>query len=98
VRLDGQEVSISSHLRTWILLSKRMEKLIVMSTIGSKRWLKWRSVIGVLCDRNILLWLKEKFYRTAIRPALLYDTELSYKGISCPEDECSRDDASLDVR
>jgi len=37
--------------------------------------LKWRSVIGVLCDRNIPLWLKRKFYWTAIRPALLYGTE-----------------------
>jgi len=35
-------------------------------------WLKWRSAIGVLCDRNIPLWLKGKFYRTAIKPALLY--------------------------
>jgi len=38
-------------------------------------WLKWRSATGVLCDRNIPLWLKKKFYRTAIRLALLYDTE-----------------------
>jgi len=37
--------------------------------------LKLRSAIGVLCDRNIPLWLKEKFYRTAIKPALLYGTE-----------------------
>ena len=29
----------------------------------------------MLCDHNILLWPKKKFYRTAIRPALLYDTE-----------------------
>jgi len=26
----------------------------------------------VLCDHNIPLWLKEKFYRTVIRSALLY--------------------------
>jgi len=38
-------------------------------------WLKWRSATGVLCDRNILLWLKGKFYRTVIRPALLYGIE-----------------------
>jgi len=38
-------------------------------------WLKWRSAIGVLCDRNTLLSLKGKFYRTATRPALLYGTE-----------------------
>jgi len=35
-------------------------------------WLKWRSAIGVLCDRNIPLWLKENFYQTAIMSALLY--------------------------
>jgi len=45
-----------------------------MSIIGSG-WLKWRSAIRVLCDRNIPLRLKEKFYRTAIRPVLLYGTE-----------------------
>ena len=33
------------------------------------------SVTGVLCDRNFPLWLKGKFYRTAIRQALLYGTE-----------------------
>ena len=33
------------------------------------------SAIRVLCDRNISLWLKEKFYRTAIRLALLYSIE-----------------------
>ena len=38
-------------------------------------WLKWRSATGVLCDRNIPVWLKGKFYRIAIRPALLYGTE-----------------------
>jgi len=38
-------------------------------------WLKWRSTTGVLCDCNIPLYLKGKFYRTAIRPALLYSTE-----------------------
>jgi len=37
-------------------------------------WLKWWSATWVLCDRNIPLWLKGKFYRTAVRPALFYDT------------------------
>ena len=37
-------------------------------------WLKWRSTI-VLYDRNISLRLTGKFYRTAIRPFLLYGTE-----------------------
>ena len=38
-------------------------------------WLKWRSASGVLCDRKIPTKLKGKFYRTAIRPAMLYGTE-----------------------
>ena len=38
-------------------------------------WLKWRSATGVLCDRRVPTNLKGKFYRTAIRPAMLYGTE-----------------------
>ena len=38
-------------------------------------WLKWRSASGVLCDRRIPVKLKGKFYRTAVRPALLYGAE-----------------------
>ncbi|KAL6579762.1 hypothetical protein OROMI_007786 [Orobanche minor] len=38
-------------------------------------WLKWKSAIGVLCDPDMPHRLKGKFYRTAIRPALLYGTE-----------------------
>jgi hypothetical protein len=35
-------------------------------------WLKWRQVSGVLCDPRVPLKLKDKFYRTAIRPDMLY--------------------------
>ena len=38
-------------------------------------WSKWRSATGVLCDRKVPEKLKGKFYRTAIRPAMLYGTE-----------------------
>ena len=38
-------------------------------------WTKWRNASGVLCDRRIPLRLKGKFYKTAIRPAMLYGTE-----------------------
>ncbi|GJT38900.1 zinc finger CCCH domain-containing protein 18 isoform X1 [Tanacetum coccineum] len=37
-------------------------------------WMKWRAATGVLCDRKVPLKLKGKFYRVAIRPALLYGT------------------------
>ncbi|GKC36376.1 retrovirus-related pol polyprotein LINE-1 [Tanacetum coccineum] len=38
-------------------------------------WLKWRAAMGVLCDKNVPLKLKGKFYKVAIRPAMLYGSE-----------------------
>ncbi|XP_074356652.1 uncharacterized protein LOC141696406 [Apium graveolens] len=38
-------------------------------------WLKWRAVIGVMCDRRVLFKVEGKFYRVAIKPALLYGSE-----------------------
>ena len=38
-------------------------------------WMKWRQASGVLCDRQFPLKLKGKFYRTAVRPAMLYGAE-----------------------
>src|SRR4029450_2942072 len=38
-------------------------------------WVKWRGASSILCDRRIPLRLKGDFYRTAIRPAILYGTE-----------------------
>ncbi|GKA80973.1 retrovirus-related pol polyprotein LINE-1 [Tanacetum coccineum] len=38
-------------------------------------WLKWRAATRVLCDRNVPIKLKGKFYRVAIRPSILYGSE-----------------------
>ncbi|CAN6559787.1 unnamed protein product [Malus baccata var. baccata] len=38
-------------------------------------WMKWKSASSVLYKRRMPLKLKGKFYRTAIRLAMLYDTE-----------------------
>ncbi|KAG2638086.1 hypothetical protein PVAP13_2NG570220 [Panicum virgatum] len=38
-------------------------------------WMKWRQASGVLCDKKVPQKLKGKFYRTAIRPAILYGAE-----------------------
>jgi hypothetical protein len=38
-------------------------------------WLKWRQAFGVLCDKRVSQKLKGKFYRTAIRPTILYGAE-----------------------
>jgi hypothetical protein len=35
-------------------------------------WLKWHQASGVLCDPRVPLKLKGKFYRTVIRPTMLY--------------------------
>jgi hypothetical protein len=35
-------------------------------------WLKRRQASGVLCDPRVSLKIKGKFYRTAIRPVMLY--------------------------
>nr|XP_017228575.1 PREDICTED: uncharacterized protein LOC108203884 [Daucus carota subsp. sativus] len=41
----------------------------------STGWLRWWAATGVLCDKNVPLKLKGKFYRVAIRPSLLYGSE-----------------------
>jgi len=38
-------------------------------------WVKWRQASGILCDKKVPQKLKGKFYRTAIRPAMLYGSE-----------------------
>ncbi|KAJ4774896.1 Craniofacial development protein 2 [Rhynchospora pubera] len=38
-------------------------------------WVKWRQASGVLCDKKVPQKLKGKFYRTAIRPVMLYGAE-----------------------
>ncbi|KAH1225701.1 Craniofacial development protein 2 [Glycine max] len=38
-------------------------------------WMKWRKASEVLCDAKVPIKLKGKFYRTTVRPAILYGTE-----------------------
>ncbi|KAL6568984.1 hypothetical protein OROGR_000709 [Orobanche gracilis] len=71
VLIDETKVGVQQKLELWRdTLEARGFRL---SRIAG--WLKWKSATGVLCDPTMPHRLKGKFYRTAIRPALLYDTE-----------------------
>ncbi|XP_070005996.1 uncharacterized protein [Nicotiana sylvestris] len=46
----------------------------VTHRIGA-RWMKWRLVSGVLCDKKVPPKFKGKFYRMVVRPMMLYRAE-----------------------
>ncbi|KAG2611405.1 hypothetical protein PVAP13_4KG163305 [Panicum virgatum] len=76
VSLDGQVVA---HKDTFWYLGSMLQKDGDIDEDVRHRisagWLKWRQASGVLCDRRVPQKLKGKFYRTAIRPAMLYGAE-----------------------
>jgi hypothetical protein len=76
VRLDGQVVPKKYTFR---YLGSMLQKDGDIDEDVSHRiklgWLKWCQASGVLCDLRVPLKLKGKFYRTAIRPVMLYGAE-----------------------
>jgi hypothetical protein len=76
VRLDGQLVPKKDTIR---YLGSMLQKNGDIDEDVSHRiktgWLKWRQASSVLCDPRVSLKLKDKFYRTAIRSAMLYGAE-----------------------
>jgi hypothetical protein len=76
VRLDGQVVpkkDIFCYLGSMLQKDEDIdEDLSHKIKVG---WLNWRQTSGVLCDPRVSLKLKSKFYRTVIRPTMLYGTE-----------------------
>ena len=76
VKIEDQEIPKREHFRYLGSMISRDGEIGDDVTHRIKvGWLKWRSASGVLCDRRIPVKLKGKFYRTAIRPAMLYGTE-----------------------
>jgi len=76
VNLDGQVVPKKD---TFHYLGSMLQKEGDIDEDVSHRikagWLKWRQASGVLCDPRVPHKLKGKFYRTTIRPAMLYGAE-----------------------
>ncbi len=38
-------------------------------------WMKWKQLTGVLCDKNVPIKLKDKVYKTVIKPTMTYGAE-----------------------
>ena len=76
VRLDGQVVAQKDtfrYLGSMLQKDDEIDEDVRHKILAG--WLKWRQASGVLCDRRVPQKLKGKFYRTAIRPAMLYGAE-----------------------
>ncbi|KAK3508735.1 hypothetical protein QTP70_004280 [Hemibagrus guttatus] len=76
VRLQGEEVKkvqefkyLGSTVQSNGEWGKEVKKRVQAG------WNGWRKVSGVLCDRKISAKIKEKVYRTVVRPAMLYGLE-----------------------
>ena len=75
VSIEGQEIPKSEQF--WYLGSILHAEGDIGTDVTHRikaGWTKWRNTSGFLCDRYIPLRLKEKFYKTTIRPAMLYGT------------------------
>jgi hypothetical protein len=76
VSLDGQVVAKNDTFRyLGSMLQKDGDIDEDVRHRISADWLKWRQASGVLCDKRVPQKLKGKFYRTTIRPAMLYGAE-----------------------
>jgi hypothetical protein len=73
VSLDGQVVPRKGTFRYLgsILQKDRNIDEDVNHRIKAE-WMKWRQASGILCEKRVPQKLKGKFYRTAIRPTMLY--------------------------
>jgi hypothetical protein len=76
VSLDGRVVHMNDTFR---YLGSMLQSEGEINENVSHRiragWVKWRQTSCVLCDKKVPNKLKDKFYRTAIRPAMMYDAK-----------------------
>ena len=38
-------------------------------------WMKWKQLTGLLCDKKVLIKLKDKVYKTVIKPTMTHGAE-----------------------
>jgi hypothetical protein len=77
------EVKVGDHIIPQVTQFKYLESIVqndgeIEADVSHRiqaGWLKWRRASRVLCDKRVPLKLKGKFYRTAVRPAMLYGTK-----------------------
>ncbi|KAH1210522.1 LINE-1 retrotransposable element ORF2 protein [Glycine max] len=82
-RVSNSEVKIGDHIIPQVTRFKYLGSVIqddgqIEGDVNHRiqaGWMKWRKASGVLCDAKVPIKLKGKFYRTAIRPAILYGIE-----------------------
>ncbi|KAL5152766.1 Craniofacial development protein 2 [Glycine soja] len=82
-RVSNSEVKIGDHIIPQVTRFKYLGSVIqddgeIEGDVNHRiqaGWMKWRKASGVLCDAEVPIKLKGKFYRTAVRPAILYGTE-----------------------
>jgi hypothetical protein len=74
--LEGQVVSRKDTFRYLGSMLQRDGDIDVDVSHRIKAgWMKWRQASGILYDKRVPQKLKDKFYRTTIRPAMLYGVE-----------------------
>ncbi|KAL5195329.1 putative serine/threonine-protein kinase [Glycine soja] len=82
-RVSNSEVKIGDHIIPQVTRFKYLGFVIqydgeIEGDVNHRiqaGWMKWRKTSGVLCDAKVPIKLKGKFYRTAVRPAILYGTK-----------------------
>ncbi|KAH1225684.1 hypothetical protein GmHk_11G032522 [Glycine max] len=82
-RVSNSEVKIGDHIIPQVTRFKYLGSVIqddgeIEGDVNHRiqaGWMKWRKTLGVLCDAKVPIKLKGKFYRTAVRSAILYGTE-----------------------
>ena len=66
MRIEAQQTITSFILIPWPNKDREIEKDVELI------WLNWRTAFGVLCDLCIPTRLNGNFYRTPIRPTMIY--------------------------